>query len=885
MTMWPFTKRPGRSDDDFRREIESHIALEIERLVGDGCDPAAARAAARRKFGNVTASAERFYESGRVMGFDDFRADVAYAARSLRRHHGFAAVAIFTLALGIGATTAIFSLVNALLLTPLPYAGSDRLVRLIVHVPAAESPTKVDMRVPAGIVTVATVREIRSRMRTLSHLGIYGPSLVTMTGASETARLQGTGVSPAVFDMLGAHPVLGRSFASHDEERGAEPVVMLSHATWQRYFGGAPDIVGRTVTLTASLGRGATPRQHLVIGVMPRDFAFPDRETQFWIALAAPTEGTGARGAVLGRLADHASPEAAAAEVGPIVRDRQQHTSGVRYQFVREQDEIVDPVRPALKILMVAVGFVLLIACVNVANLVLARTGTRQREIAIRLALGARRGRVVRLLLAESTLLALLGGIGGIALAFGGVRLLRELATTLARIDLGMDLIFPRLDEIGIDWRVLLFTVAASVVTGLLCGMVPAVRHTRVEHLGTRSPDDAGGPGGRYTRSVLVVAETAMAIVLLVGGGLLIHSFIKLSRVDPGYDSANVLTFQVALPAESYPIAKVHAFAEDLVERLRSVPEVALAAYARQLPMVALTDTTTFQRHSDAAILKGDVRVVSRDYQAAMRIPLVGGRTFERGDREGALGAMLINETMARTAFAGQEPIGARLGGAGGTSWEIVGVVRDVRQFRLDREPDAQIFVDARQALPLGLGFPVGLYVLVRTHGHPTAAISIVRRLVREVDAQAGVFNVAAMDDIVSNQISRRRMYAVLLGIFAGVAVALAAIGLYSVMAYSVAQRTREIGVRMALGAQRVEVLRLVVHQGMVLTLIGVVLGVVAAAAVTRYLEGMLFGLTPLDPSTFVGVALFFVVVATLASYVPARRATQVDPLVALRYE
>jgi putative ABC transport system permease protein len=815
--------------------------------------------------------------------------DVRYTLRTLRRNRGYAFVAVATLAIGIGATTAIFSVVNALLIRPLPYHDSDRLVRLVVHAPPAPAADQAPRRPNPSSIDLRTIVDLRSASRTLSHTGLLDLSLVTMTGGSETARLQGTRMSPSLFQMLGVVPLHGRTFVTSDEAADAAPVVVISHATWLRYFGGAADAIGRTVLLTESLGRDAKPVAHVVVGVMPPEFAYPDPQSHFWTPIRMPLDGTGARGPLIAQLAPGASPEVAAAEIAPFVRERMNHLPTFRYEFVREQDEIVKPVRPALLILSVAVAFVLLIACVNVANLVLARMDSRQREIAVRLALGAGRARLIRHLLVESMLLALAGGIGGIALALGGVVLLRRIGTTLARFDLGIDLLFPRLHELSIDGTVLLFTLAASITAGLLAGLLPALRHTGLAQRALRSATGSearglvGAPGSSM-RNALIVVQISLAIVLLAGGGLLVHSFVRLSSVDPGYDPSRLLTFQVVLSPDRYTDSDMQRFAEQLTERLRAEPGVEAAAYARQMPMVALFDTVTFTRFVDNEVLGGDVRIVSSGYLEALRTPILAGRSFDDRDTAGRVGAIVINEAMARTAFRGVNPIGVQLGGARGTRWEIVGVVRDVRQFGFDRAPDPQLFLDARQSQGLGLpAFPVGVYFLVRTQGDPMVAAPLASRVARELNRDAGVYNIVSMDDVVANKLSRPRLYAVLLGVFAAIAVVLAAIGLYGVMAYAVTRRTGEIGVRVALGAERRQVMTLVLRQSLVLTAVGMTLGLAGAAAVTRYLEALLFGLTPLDPATFAAVMILFIAVAIAASYVPTRRALRIDPVVALR--
>jgi predicted permease len=833
--------------------------------------------------------------------------DVRYGVRAFGRTPGFTLIAILTLGLGIGANTAIFSVVNAVLLRPLPYKDADRLVRIFGSVAPTDNPNGPARRVPG--VLVSDIAPLRARTKTLSHIGFYLPLQAAMTVRDEIVRLEGSRVSSEGLAMMGAQVMLGRLFEAKEEASGADTVVLLSHATWRRYFGASPAALGQSLTLDG--------RAYTVIGVMRDGFQFPDAQTGFWIPFVAadfPRMG----GSPIARLRDGVTIEAATAEVSsllPQVRAEQPAAPGpqgppppARYELVGLQELLVAPIRPALLVLTAAVGFVLLIACVNVANLLLARTAARQREIAVRLALGAGRSRLVRQALTESALLALAGGIVGIGLAFGGIRLLQTLASGLPRRDMGPGVTLPRLDEIGIDLSVLAFSAAASMVTGLVFGLAPALRRSRSSPMDTLREGAGSAASGfnlfrqNRTQGLLVVAEIGMAVMLFVGGGLLIASFLKLSHVEPGFDPTGVVTAQVILPRGRYDGPQLAEFAEAIVGRLERLPRVRVAGYARQLPTVQMRQISLLRTTPDMPARMPapppfdgrqlpeipDTRVVSRGYLAVMGIRVVAGRGFGDADRAGQPQVMLINRTLARSGFFGENPVGKRIYGPGRLPWEVVGIVDDVHQFGLDRDPDPQIFVDFRQEPPpqvvnRGAGPPPVVYFAVRTTGDPSAAGPAIRDIVRQVEPMAAVDNMATMDQIVSNSLSRPRLYAVLLGVFAGIAVALAAIGIYGVMAYSVAQRTREIGIRMALGAQRAQVVRLVLRQGIALTAIGTVIGLCTAAAVTRYLQTMLFGLTPLDPSTFAAVALLFSAVAVVASYVPARYATRVDPLIALR--
>jgi putative ABC transport system permease protein len=826
--------------------------------------------------------------------FESWWHDIRSSARTLGRSPGFALVAILTLALGIGANTAIFSVVNAVLLKPLPYRDSDRLVRLMMITPSAD-PMGTPQRGPVRL-NAAEIAQLRSRTRTLSHLGTVGSELMGLSGGYEEAGLlEGTRVSSSIFQLVQVPPLHGRLFGSADEAPDADPVILLSYGMWQRHFAGNPDVVGRTVTLNSVLGpRRQTPCT--VVGVMPQGFAFPSSQTRFWMPLEPAVPGSGGgREPLVARLADGVSIQEAAGEIGPIVDDLRQPKPGTTYSFVREQDEMSAPVKPALLILMAAVGFVLLIACANVANLLLARATRRRREMAIRAAIGAGRGRLMRQALIDSLMIATIGAMTGVALAIGGIRLLRSVASTMSRVDLRTGPLFPRVDEIGLDVTVLGFTIATALLTGVLFGLAPALRQSRsdpIDALREGTGSSASGFGGvrrAGLRSVLVVVEIGVATMLLVGGGLLIGSYWKLLNVDPGYDPSGVLTFQVTLPLDRYPDDRLRTFAEDLVERVRTIPGVRAAAYANQVPMVKLRNTLgelgrTPASARPAVAMGPDARFVSRDYLDVMGIRVIAGRGFDEHDRAGQQKVLLINQTMARRVFQDENPVGKPVYmWRDPAPWQIIGVVADVRQFALDRAPEPQLFGDLRQWSGNGPLFPIGAYYTVRTEGQPAAAVAALRSIVRELEPQAALFNVAPMEQVVGATVARPRMYAILLGMFAAVGAALAAIGIYGVMAYSVAQRTREVGIRMALGAQRADVISLVLGQSLVLTGLGLAVGLAGAAGLTRYMDAMLFGLTPLDLMTFVAVAALFATVAALAAFVPARRATKVDPLVALR--
>ena len=892
-----------RADDDLDREVASHLALLEDEHRRRGLTPDDARAAARRALGSI-ALVQDAHRDARSFGWlEDVLRDVRHTARSLRRAPGFTAIAVLTLALGIGANTAIFSVVNTVLLRPLPFEQSDHLVRVVMTVPA-QTTGSTERRDPVRI-SAAELHQLRTNVRTLSTIGVVEPMLMNLRGRDP--RMQGAIVSAEFFDLLRARPLLGRVFTAADEAPGAALVILLSYDTWRRHFAEDPQIVGRTVTFDPVLGP-RVPTNYTVIGVMPESFRFPSSETRVWTPTQlAPIGQRVPRGAMLARLADGVSLDAAESEIVPLVRQvrmafRDNETAN--YELVGIQQELVRPVRAALIVLTVAVGFVLLLACVNVANLVLARTAARQREIVIRSALGAGRGRLMRYLLTESMTLGLCGGLAGVLLAFGGVKVLRSLAAALPRIDLGNQQSIPRIDEIGVDGTVLAFSFVISIATGMLFGLVPALRYARSDDsVAMREGERSTASGYRLGRHVslrgaLVVAEVGLAMVLLAGGGLLIRSFVELSNVDAGYNPANVVTFQVALPADVYPPARTKQFAEELVARLQSLPGVESAAYANQLPMVDLVNSYPLGSRPLPRLEIGrpperrpegtaDIRLVSRDYVETMGIPLLSGRGFVESDGPGRPRVMLINEALARRDFPNRSPIGETVFvNYFPQPWQIVGVIADVRQFGLAIDPQPQFFVDMRQWTDVdALVFPAGAYYAARTSMDPQSIIPSVRSIVQQLDPQATLFYVAPMEQLIASTISRPRLYAVLLGIFSMVGLGLAVIGIYGVMAYSVAQRTREIGIRVALGARRAQVIALVVKQSAMLTVIGIVVGLSGAAMLSRYLEGLLFGVTPLDPVTFAAAAVIFTLVALVAAFGPTRRATGVDPLVALRAE
>ena len=834
------------------------------------------------------------------MAGDNLRQDLRYSIRVLLRAPTFSSVVILTLALGIGANTALFSVVNALLLTPLPYKDPDRLVRLVENVPAEESPNGQALR--ASAVHQGEFLEWREQSRTLSHMAIYSPVAMTLSGRGEAVRLNGRRVSPALFAMLGVPPLIGEAFDEHDATPGAEPRIVLSYRAWQRYFAGDRSILTTPLILDG--------RSYSVTGIAQPGFDFPDPQTEFWVPLVpteTPTTGV-VRVSMIARLADGVSLEVATAEanvIGAQLRRSPPADSELqRFTVTRVNDQLVAPVRPALLVLFGTVVFVLLIACANVANLLLARSSNREREIAIRAALGGSRRRLARQVLTETLVLAAAGGLAAIVVAYGSIALLKTLSMVDAPgwLTTGTTAILPRVDQVAIDLRVLLFAAGASLATGLLCSLAPLSHLAKVDPVHVIKDATASVAAGlsfrrqNLTKSVLVVAEIALATVLLVGAGLLVRSFVLLSSVPVGYDPNNVLTFQVVMPQGRFADGQLRQAAdEELLARFRMLPGVQAVGATNVLPLAPLALRLRFavpQRPDIASKVETpQARFVSRDYLRAMGVPLVAGRWFGEQDSAGAQPAMIINRALARQRFGADNPVGALVNSVGPAPWQIIGVVDDIRLATLDSEPAPQFFLDFRQ-LPAGdrmletmAGLLGGRFYVVRTNDDPTTLVPDLRSIVAQSEPDAALTDVFTMDALVSTSIARPRFYAALIGVLGVLAAGLAAVGIYGVIAYMVTRRTREIGIRMALGAPRSKILTLVFGQGAALAGLGIAIGLIGALNLTQYLRAMLFGLGPSDPTTFVAVALAFAGIAALGCYLPARRATRLDPLRALREE
>ncbi len=798
--------------------------------------------------------------------------DLRYAARDMRRNPGFTAVIIATLALGIGANAAIFTVVDAVLLRPLPYEHTERIVTL-------------ENSGMGNTVSEPEFMDYRRGIAALSKLAAYTTGDATIGASGEALRARGSRVSWDFFDIMGSRPEVGRTFAPDEFSTSSKVrVTVLSHAFWQQQFAGDPRVIGRTMQIN---GTAVT-----IIGVMPAGFAFPSERTSFWTPWRLNPDSLWTRNnhylALVGQLAVGAT--AAQAETQSRTLNRQwMHDFPETYFRDRPisssvtplREHVVGATRPYLFALLGAVGFVLLIACVNVANLLLARGEARRKEFAIRAALGASRARVVRQLLTESSLLAVMGSVVGVALAWFGVRALVALAPA------GL----PRLDQLGVDYRIVLFTALITVVTGILFGAVPAVRDTRGGATHTlRAGRTSGHIASGRARHALVVTEVALAVIMLTGSALLVRSLIKLQAIDLGFDPSHVLTMQLTLPPRTYNDTTADDLWRGIVERVAAMPGVEGAAFDGSLPLSGddsdwsiLVDGHVVKTIAEAPSAKP--QQVTADYFKAMSIRIVRGRAFTAQDRIGSPPVALINETMAKKLWPDVDPIGHTLKMFNPSSpWvTIIGVVRDVKSRGfLGTVPPTMIFPLAQSGAS-AYGMPSTVTLVVRAVGDPAVLAPPVRAIVRAADARVPIAAVATMDQVVGNSIASRRFTTALLGGFAALALALAGIGIYGVIAYGVSQRTFEMGVRIALGASANAVLRLVMSDAMRMAVTGIALGLVCVPVVARLLRSLLVGVGALDVPALATVTVALLVVATCASAVPARRATAVSPTDALR--
>ena len=889
--------RRTRKASDFGAEIAAHIELETERLKEQGLSDEDARTAARVAFGNVTRVQERFYESSRWPGWDHLWQDVRYAARMLRKSPGFTTVAILTIALGIGATTAIFSLVDATLLHPLPYPHPEELVRIEDALPGAGT-------TDAGI-SIPEFKDLqRSGIFQYVVLEIFGSA--NLTGVSQPSRMQYEGVSPAYFAMLGVKPELGQTFDPQDQTPGFTLDVVISDGLWKRAFGSDPHIVGRSLRADNDLYR--------VIGVMPPGFHDPgrtvgERNTEQWAALGfsddparAPNRSLRLPLETVGRLKPGLTVAVAQSQLDALVASLREQFPDVypaeskwTVRLVPLKENVVGNVRQSLILLLGAVALVLLIGCVNVANLLLARASARSREMAVRQALGAARRRLVRQLLTESLLLSLLGGVAGLVILFcmKGF-LLRLIPESL-----------PRLNDLSINWTVMLIALAASIAAGVIFGLAPARQAGRLNLANTLRVEGRGSKGSTdqtRTRRVLVVTEFALSLVLMVAAGLLLRSFWDLYKAPLGFNPQHVMSVQLWLPSPNDPKTDIYGtaaqeavFARELLRRSRLLPGVQEAALGAE-PSIPLHH----DGNRSALIVEGrqtqskqtplvERSQVTPEYFHLLEIPVLRGRLFNDGDDEHAPLVAVINQAMAETYWQGEDPLGKRLrlgaGRAGvgqraSKTWiTIVGVIADARTESLANAGVPQIYLSLYQETPKELA------IFLRGDLNASALPEEVRAMVQSVNPELPVYGAQTLNDAVTASLEQRRFSMEIVGLFALTALLLAGMGIYGVISYIVGERTHEIGIRVALGAQSRNILRMVVRQGLGLAFAGAAVGLVGALIVSHLMAGLLYGVRPTDPATFVGVALLLIGVALLACYIPARRAIRVDPLVALRYE
>jgi putative ABC transport system permease protein len=800
--------------------------------------------------------------------------DVRYGLRRLTRAPGFTAIALLTLALGIGANSAIFTVVNGVLFRPLPFPEPDRLVGVYHVYDGGMRPMS-----PPNFL------DLRARTRTLADIAASAGGTFTLTGSGDPIRLEGARVSGSFFDVLGIPPMLGRVFRVQDNETGQHRVAMLSYALWRDRFGSDPQIVGKPITLDGD--------PFIIVGVMPEGFAYPAK-TPLWIPLEYDEVfRVKNRGAwylrVVGRLAPGASAESAAREIeglgAQLEREYPNFNTRVGMTVDPLRAHMVKGVRTALLILLGAVGFVLLIACANVANLFLARAVQREGEMAIRAALGGSRVRLVRQLLTESLLLAIAGGTAGLLLAVWGTDLLIRLKPQ------GI----PRLDDVRIDGAVVAFTACMTIVTGIIFGCMPAWQSTRTDLAGSLKDSARGAVGQagmRRLRGALVVAEMALAVLLLTGAGLLIRSFAHLQGVDPGFRTNSALTMRLSLPDRGYDTdEKRAAFFDTLLDRIQATPGVRSASAISYRPMSGNTFNISFSVAGRPKLKPADeptveVRVITPDHFKTLGIPLRRGRPFTRADSASAMPVVLLSESAARKHFPNEDPIGRRIELGWGrkdkdakVGGEVVGIVGDVKESGLNEPNEPELYVPYDQ---VSIG---AMTLIVRTDVPPMSLASAVQQYVRQADASLAVSQAETLDNVLAESISQSRFYMLLLGTFAAVALLLAAIGIFGVMSNAVAHRTREIGIRLALGAEASQVRGLVLRQALLLASVGIAVGLAASLQLTKLLRTLLFELSPTDPITLAGVALVLLGVALLASYLPAWRASRVDPLAALKAE
>jgi predicted permease len=868
-------------------ELRFHLDMEAAHRQQRGLDADAARTSAARVFGGMERTKDDLRDARGGNGIDNAMKDLRYAVRALRRNPGFTAVAVLTLALGIGANTALFSVVNGVLLRPLPYSDPSRLVAIRNTWEGNNDPLTA-----SGSISPAEYFDYRDRLQAFESFGVYAPATLSVTGEGEPEQLPAAVMTAGVFQALGVRPALGRVFSESEDVPGVN-VVVLGYGLWQRRFGGARDVVGKRVLLNGAA--------HIVVGVASPGFRVPDQlsatnPAQLFVPIALSRDSVRIRGSHflsgVARLRPGLTTERGSVDVAAVARRfpvEYPNDYPAKMNFaagaVPLLDSVVGHVRPTLLVLLGAVGFVLLIACANVASLLLSRTEGRRREMAVRTALGAGKGRLMRQLLVESVVLALAGGLVGVGLAMALTRLLVALRPQN----------IPRLDAIGVDLRVLAFALGASTVVGVLFGLLPALQATRldVQSMLRQGGRGVAGGGRQGARRALVVGEVAIALVLLVGAGLMTRSFVRLLSVDPGYRVDHLLTVPIALPGSRYrENERVIGFYQELARRMASLPGVVSAGAVAGVPLVSERGDLSIDIEGRPVApgetkRRADWQVVTPGYFKAMGMRLIRGRGIEATDLESTPGVVVINETLAKRYWPNDDPIGKRFklgGGAGPGMVTVVGIVADVKQSSLAATPEREMYLAHTQFRFWGGGSILrSLSLVLRTTGEPTALIRSVRSEVAALDAQLPLGQFRTMEEVRGESVSQPRFLMFLFSAFSVVALSIAVIGIYGVIAYGVAQRRQEIGIRVALGARPSTVAAMVVRQGMALAVLGIAAGLVLALLLTRFLASFLFSVTPTDPLTLGLVAAALAAAALAASYIPAVRATRTDLVEVLR--
>src|SRR5215813_4408790 len=872
-SLWRNLFHKHRVDQECSEEIQAYLDMLTEAKLRQGLSPREARRSALVEVGGVEQVEERVREIRMGSFIESVWRDVRTGVRALVHSPVFTVVIVLSFALGIGANTAIFSVVNGLLLRSLPYPESEQIVD-VWHTPPQQSFPGLDK----FSVSPANYLDWKAQSTAFEQMAVYTDMGLSLSTSNDPLPLIGGAVSSDFFSVLRSNAMQGRTFTRDEEQPGRNQVVVIGHRLWQRAFGANPNIIGQTLTLNS--------RSFTVVGIMPSGFEFP-REAVLWVPLAWDDNERQTRSIhdylVIARLKQNVSLDQARAQMSTISsRLEQQYpkeNKGWGAVVIPLREDLVGDIRLALLVLFCAVGFVLLIACANVANLMLARGANRQKEIAVRIALGAGRARLVRQLLTESVLLAVSGGLLGLLLAVWGSKMLVRLGS------------LPNSGDIGIDTWALGFTLLVSFGAGIIIGIVPALQFTRTsisETLKQGSGRTGGSPIKQHPRKALVISEVALSLVLLIGAGLMIRSFWKLQNVNPGFDSSNALTMSLVLTPIRYsePHQRL-AFVEQAMEQIRAVPGVVSVGTTTKVPLTGGGSTQPFsvEGRPTAAISEqpmAQTRYISSDYFRAIGIPLRQGRFFSDYDRDKSVPVLIISEAMARRFWPGESPIGKRLTPSFHSEQgarEIVGVVGDVKTSGLDVDAAAMMYLPFKQAALPFMSF------VVRTSSTPESLVQPVSKAIYSIDKEQALTDVQTMEQVLRKSLSDRRFNMTLLLTFAGVALMLAAVGVYGVMNYTVTLRRRELGIRMALGAETTDVLRLVLGQGLMLTLMGVGAGLISAYALTRLMASLLYGVTATDYLTFVSVSAVLIAVGLVASYVPARRATKVNPTIALRAE